>query len=130
MTLETLLAEIDAAAATHIAAWKPVQESYRAQHGRYMQVLLSHSVIPADGAATLPDRLAQAPHYQQESLAAMGFAATPLKAAFSVDQHVGPRGCGWSLRLTVRWQGQLWTRCIGHGAHPHHTNWHALEAVT
>lgn len=123
MTREELLAEIDAATEVRLATWLPVQESYRAEHGRYMQVVRSHSVTPADGSATVPDRLADSPYYQQESLASLGFGDDPLTAAFSVDQHEGPDGQGWTLWLYVAWEGVEWTRAIGHGAYAITIDW-------
>lgn len=119
----SLLDEIDAYTQATLATWVPVQEMYRVEHGRYMQVLRSHSVIPADGEATVPNRLAMAPHYQQESLAALGFAAEPLTAAFEVDQFSGPDGQGWSLKVAVMISGVLWTKCYGHGFHALSHDW-------
>lgn len=127
MTREQLFAEIDAATETRLATWVPVQESYRAQNGRYMQVLCSHSVIPADGNATVPDRLAEAPHDQQQAIADLGFGAEPLTAAFAVDAHEGQDGFGWTLLLSVIWAGVVWQRAIGHGAHSYSHGW--LEAT-
>lgn len=123
MTLQEHLSAIDAATEVHLETWVPVQEWYRAQHGRYMQVLCSHSVIPADGNATVPDRLAEAPHDQRESIAAMGFGAEPLTAAFAVDAHDGPEGQGWTLILSVGWQGVIWRRAIGIGNHSYSHDW-------
>ena len=123
MTREELFSEIDAATDLRLATWVPVQEAYRAQHGRYMQVVCSHSTIPADGNATTPDRLADSPTDQAESLAALGFAADPLTAAFQADTHGGPDGLGWTLRLFVMWDGVMWTKAIGHGSHAENFAW-------
>lgn len=127
MTRQELLAEIDAATQSRLAVWQPIQEQYRAQHGRYMQVLCTHSVYPADGNATVPDRIAEAPYYQQESLSAMGFTADPLTAAFAVDQCSGPDGNGWTLRVMVVWQGVTWakTHAFGSGTTAH--DWREVE---
>jgi hypothetical protein len=124
-----LLDEIDAYIQTTLSTWVPVQEMYRAQHGRYMQVLRSHSVIPADGEYLVPDQLHLAPHYQQESLQALGFAADPLTAAFSVDQHGGPDGLGWTLSVYVTIADATWVKRYGHGAHSSSSGWHGLEVA-
>jgi hypothetical protein len=128
MTREEHLSNIDAATNLRLATWVPVQEAYRAQHGRYMQVLCSHSTIPADGNATVPDRLAEAPYYQQQAIADLGFSAEPLTAAFAVDQHEGPDGQGWTLSIFTNWAGVTYQRAIGHYAHSHSFDWRPAEA--
>jgi hypothetical protein len=100
-----------------------MQDDYLVSHGRYMQAIRSHSVIPTAGSATQPDQLNSKPHYQAESLQSLGVSHGPLEFAYEIHQHVGPLGAGWTMILRSIVAGVTWIRRIGNGFHAITHDW-------
>lgn len=90
------------------------QNSYFAANGRYWQGRRTHTVIPADGAAVVPDRASSRP---SDSIGSWSDRLTmpAMRCAVQCDVHDGPAGKSYSMRLSVRVAGQLWAARVRPG---------------
>lgn len=98
------------------------QNTYFANHGKYFQGLLTHTVTPNHTASTTADitadRLALHPTDQLESWldAIPTLDGEVLAGAIAIDVFNGPRGQGWVLTVYVRYNGTTYRRIKAVGA--------------
>ena len=94
-----------------LLAWQTTYSASRG--GRYFQGLQSHSVIPADGTATPPDRLTTRPTDQPDTLTSFWEGAgLPAQTPYAITVNVydGPDGRGFEVVYSAVIAGQLYNR--------------------
>jgi hypothetical protein len=100
--------------------WPDLIEAQQLQwqrHGRMMQLFDSHSYIPANGSADLPDQLWARPTYQSENWLSTNV-ISPLDGlpyTARVDAYEAPRGPGFVLVVQVVLEGQTYSRSWQYG---------------
>ena len=105
----TILPELDARQATYL------------RRRRYWQGLRSHTTTPNHtrdaGDDKPPDRTNTRPTDQAESWEEFwpGFAGNTTPAALDIDVYDGPRGPGYTVTTTFRWEGAAYSRIINVG---------------
>lgn len=82
---------------------------------KYAQVLLSHTLVPSDGMALLPDRRMEHPSDQAETGADLGIPAVPTMETLEVHCYDGPQGVGYVVFASAVLGGRLWRRAINVG---------------
>jgi hypothetical protein len=92
MTLDQIKLTVDGALDRQLPTIAAAQASYLKAHGKFAQVLPTHSVLPKDGAETAPDRLDRHPAKQAESARALGQWPDVMMAGLEITQRVGPSG--------------------------------------
>ncbi len=115
MTIEEIFEAIDGAIAERWGLITAQQEAYLAATSRYWQGLETHSVIPADGAATAPDLAGQTPTDLPISWLDMRGLPPEMSAALRCDAYAGPQGKGYVLTASVEIEGVLYERAINVG---------------
>lgn len=110
MTLQQIKDAADAKLATLWTAVQNKEAAYFAANNRYWQGLLTHSVIPAEGAEVLPNIGTASPSYQNDPYpSALRNVALPF--ALEIHQYVCPDGTkGYQAFIYVYVLGDLWTR--------------------
>lgn len=84
--------------------------------GMYMQGLISHSSIPADGDHQFPDLFLTHPSDFPASWLMMDILPfSPAPYAFRMDTYHGPYGPGFTFTVTIEIRGQNWTRTLNYG---------------
>lgn len=99
------------------------QNQYFAQHGRYCQVLWTHSQAPV--APTAPDNLDARPYYQDPQSI---YGLPPLmRSRMRIDQY-GPadgKPHGWVMHLETTENGSVMSQSVDCGVRPELTVvWH------
>ncbi len=103
--------QVDNALATLWGAFQNKQDTYFANHGRYYQLILTHSVTPADGNSVVPDQLNLKPHYEAQSAQDLGINIPSVPFALECHQYVTPDGtCGYQAFVSVTIAGNTWMR--------------------
>jgi hypothetical protein len=115
-----IVAAMDARLETPLAGIHEIQSAYYAEHGRFAQLLVSHSAVPVEGVEADADRLTQKPTDESESwasLAAKQGVVLPatLPAAVEVHTYDGPHGKGFQILLHAVVEGKPWYKCMNHG---------------
>lgn len=125
-TIDTLLVD-------HLAKLLAFEADYAStgkRGGQYYQTLVSHSVVPADGAALAPDKLAAGPTDQTEKLTdfwADAKLSAQIPYAFWTDVYDGPEGRGYVLTVQVQLGAERWERSVNAGPERWRDQpWHAL----
>ncbi len=95
------------------ALWSAIQTkeaAYAAAHGgRYWQGRRTHSVIPADGGAALPDIGVTTPTDQPDPWPA-ALRQVAMEMALQIETYDGPAGVGYAATVFVRINGVVWER--------------------
>jgi hypothetical protein len=121
---------IDTLVVDHLAKLQAFEAAYQLNHRGYFQSLASHSVVPADGAALAPDKLASGPTDQAETLTAFWSDAqlvAEIPYSFRTDVYDGPDGQGYVLSVQVQLGGELWERSVNVGPETYReTPWHVV----
>jgi len=117
-TTEEILELLDAYL---VLVWENVQykqlEYYEMCRGcGYMQGLISHSAIPADGDHQFPDLFLTHPSDFPASWLMMDILPfSPAPYAFWMDTYNGPWGEGFTFSVEIEIRGQYWTRTLNYG---------------
>lgn len=109
------------------ALWPGVvaqQDSYRASHGGYYQLLWTHSQPPSQ--PTPPDELDERPTDQPAS-PIQGLPAT-MRSRMRIDTYGQPDG--WTMTLEASIDGEVWQRSIDCGVDPSRSSPWALMPQT
>lgn len=115
MTTEEIFAAIDLAISSRWELIIAQQEAFLAATGSYWQGLETHSVIPANGAATAPDLAGQTPTDQPFSWLDMQGLPPEMSAALRCDIYAGPMGKGYVLTASVEVDGVFYEKAINVG---------------
>lgn len=111
------LAQVRAAVEAQIEARLPAitarQEQFFAARGRYLQLLWTHSVDPAEGESTLPDRLAD--KIDEFAWSDLPWDLSDLKMNVACDRYQSPLGHGWVLSIKAVANGVTYTRAVNVG---------------
>lgn len=114
-------ATIDADYAVFGNSIATAQATYFAAHGRYWQGLVTHSVIPADGASVAANQLLLKPSYEAQGWFVLGVAVLNKPYALEIHQYHGPGYFGFMAILYVTIAGNLWVRMKDSGPEPYRT---------
>jgi len=120
------LAQIRTAIDSDLAAlWPQIvsrQATYFANHGRYWQGIITHSVIPSDGNAAPADQLLLTPSYEAEDWPdGVSVAAFTKPYALEIWEYNGPSGPGFVGFCWVRVAGNLYLRVKDCGVEDYRT---------
>ena len=126
-------AQIDALLTQHWTKINNWMNNYAAgRGGRFFQGLRSHSVVPAGGQASAPDRLSSRPTDQAETLGDLWSGAQLpglLPFALTINVYDGPEGRGWEAVIEMVDGGQLWRRVVNSGPETWREQpWQVVEA--
>jgi hypothetical protein len=117
----------------HQAKFINRQENYLANHGTYWQGIITHTILPDDGATTAPD-LNTRPTDQQERWNDVFVVDNLLPATWpcsiTVDIYNGSLGKGWTLTVKATKDGNTYSRTWNVGPETHRAiEWHIERSV-
>lgn len=125
MNKEEIFGLIDSAIATRWDLITAQQEALLQATGNYWQGLLTHSTIPADGAAIPPDRAGEKPSGQPYSWLDLQGLPSEMASALRCDSYAGPQGKGYVLVMMVEIEGIVYERLINVGPEAYRSRgWH------
>lgn len=114
-------------------AWPGIvefQEEFFQRHGRYYQMLWSHSATP-DTRRMAPDRLMEKPADQRarasSALWARGKFPATTPCRIRVDVYEGPHGHGFILIIQTRGANQTLNRMIEYGLERRTKDWWTVD---
>ncbi len=107
---------IDTDFAARVAALNTLQTTYRSGKTEFFQGLKTHTTIPADNIAVIPDNLSSHPSDQADSWVTFGVAiAVAITYAIICDVYDGPQGKGYVWNTVVIILGVKWARSYNVG---------------
>lgn len=130
-TAQQIKDQVDGKLATLWGTLQNHQDAFFAANRRYKQLLISHSVTPADGAETLPDVGTKKPHYELSGYPT-GLKNVALPFSIAVHQYVTPDGtAGYQAMVTVQVGADIWERTaqVGPETWRQH-NWQKITPVS
>lgn len=102
------------------ARWADIvaaQDAFFAAHGRYAQLLPTHSTIPQDGVFAAPDRANYgSPEDAIEAWDDLGQLPETMQSCLRIDNYGGPEGQGYMVIVQVILAGTIWQRTTAVGS--------------
>jgi len=127
MTPAQIRTAIDTWLSNRWNALQAAQAAYLAQHRRYFQALRTHTVRPADGLETPPDRLLDKPTDQAHRWGDVFPLPATMPARIALNVYDGPAGKGFEAVVSVRIGGDVWRRVAQVGPETHRVRpWHRV----
>lgn len=123
----------DAVDAKLAALWAAIQaheDAFFLANGRYKQLLISHTITPADGVEVLPDIGTRKPGYEISGYpAAIKNVALPM--ALEIHQYQTPDGqVGYQAFVRVVVAGRIWQRSMQVGTETWRTHgWQDVSPI-
>lgn len=124
MTAGELCKELDAAVSSLGGFIAAKQAAYLAQHGRYATLDWSHSIDPADGLVSQPDRLSVPPaNDQDETWINFGYPVSEPRCNARIDEYQSSQGRGYFLTMRFTFGGEVYQKSVNSGPEPFDAPW-------